>query len=342
MKNHTYERFQGIWWGSIIGQTKVEPKNIDDWLNWQGKRQEIAELILQAERIETSSTKLTLAIQQIIQVERKINNINQLGNLADSRKCSTAQKALKVTSINRETANKLLNYNSNLLSILPLIILLDNNPKLLEQIVTQYDLPSANFLEDILIWSYLITFVLNTEHCPQQFDFALATKTILDKISNKEALLSNKLKLVVQAANNGVGLPQLVRKVSATGNNRQTAIALAWYLFITTPDNFRLSIQRTLNLQPNIAWLTAALTGTLSGAYNGLTGIPWSWRSTISQNPSSEQENQIIEHLFKNWLGIYSIGSKENFYDHQLYAVANSRKIQPRKTLKIISQKCLF
>ncbi len=347
MQHNTYERFQGIWWGSIIG-VEATSKNLQGQYNWLLKRQQIAEVIFQAKYLATDDTALQGAIQQVIKVNHEINDSNQkIENLVDRDEFVISKSSLEVTSNNHKLPNKLLEFHSHLLSLLPLIIFTSDNQQLFSQIVSQDNLKSANSAEnnetkkDILIWGCLLTFILNNEFQPRQTNFALATKQILNNVGREETPLTKKLNLAVQAANSGLSLHQLANKTSS-GNIRQTAIALAWYLFITTPGDFKLSIQRTANLKPNLAWLTAALTGTLSGAYNGLTGIPWSWRSTICQNPNFSQENYTIEQLFKVWLGMYSINSDRNHDHQQLYAVANSKIIQPRKALKIISQKSML
>ncbi len=341
MQHNTYERFQGIWWGSIIG-VEATLINLHGQYNWLLKRQQIAEVIFQAKYLATNDTALQAAIQQIVKVNHEINDSNRIENLADSGDFVVNKNSLEVTSNNPKLPNKLLKYHSHLLSLLPLIILTNDNQQLFSQIVSQDNLKLANSaenneLKDILIWGCLLTFILNNEFQPRQTNFALATKLILNNVGIEETPLTKKLNLAVQAASNGLSLHQLAKKTSS-GNIQPTAIALAWYLFITTPGDFKLSIQRTVNLKPDLAWLTAAFTGTLSGAYNGLTRIPWSWRSTICQNPNFSQENYTIEQLFKVWLGIYSINGDRNHDHQQLYAVANSKIIQPRTVLKIISQ----
>ena len=337
MKQHTYERFQGIWWGGIMGM-QIEPKNFSAQPDWLLKRRQIAKILLETERLETDDPALQLRIQQIINLER-------VDNLTDRGEFPIAKNSNKVTPARQELNNKLLLNNCNLLSLLPLIIFLSDNHQLFSQIIHKYNLKSVNSFDnaemkqDILIWSYLITFGLSHQFSAQPTNLALAIERILNNLDIPETLLVKKLTLVVEAVNNGTGLHQLVNKISSSGNIQQTAIALACYCFITTPNDFKLSITRTLYLQPQITWLTAALTGTLSGAYNGLTGIPWNWRSSFCHNPDLSSENQLIEQLFKKWLGIYSIHSNEDFYNQKLCAVAIPQIIQPRINLKIISQK---
>jgi ADP-ribosylglycohydrolase len=100
-------------------------------------------------------------------------------------------------------------------------------------------------------------------------------------------------------------------------------IALAFYCFLSTPEDWRLSVVRAARC--GIAGqLTCALTGALSGAYNGAAAIPVEWRQALSTagKPRSATEGQessiwgtssdakIVElanHLFAVWAGVYSV-----------------------------------
>jgi ADP-ribosylglycohydrolase len=98
-------------------------------------------------------------------------------------------------------------------------------------------------------------------------------------------------------------------------------IALAFYCFLNTPEDLRLSVVRAARC--GIAGqLTCALTGALSGAYNGAAAIPVEWRQVFSgvesrqlaegQEPSlwgtGSDAKKIVElasNLFAVWAGVY-------------------------------------
>jgi hypothetical protein len=67
-------------------------------------------------------------------------------------------------------------------------------------------------------------------------------------------------------------------------------IALALYGFLSIPDHFRLSLARLVQVcqTPSATAATCALTGTLSGLYNGLVGLPLSWRQQLWLTSSGE------------------------------------------------------
>lgn len=98
-------------------------------------------------------------------------------------------------------------------------------------------------------------------------------------------------------------------------------ITLAFYCFLNTPEDLRLSVVRAARC--GIAGqLTCALTGALSGAYNGVAAIPVEWRQVSSPDVKSQQladgretslwgtgsDAKIVElanNLFAVWAGVY-------------------------------------
>lgn len=102
-------------------------------------------------------------------------------------------------------------------------------------------------------------------------------------------------------------------------------IALAFYCFLSTPEDLRLSVVRAARC--GIAGpLTCALTGALSGAYNGAAAIPVEWRQALSNagEPRSATEGpessiwgtgsdakivELANHLFAVWAGVYSVNT---------------------------------
>jgi ADP-ribosylglycohydrolase len=98
-------------------------------------------------------------------------------------------------------------------------------------------------------------------------------------------------------------------------------IALAFYCFLNTPEDLRLSVLRAARC--GIAGqLTCALTGALSGAYNGAAAIPVEWRqvslATLEPGPlvcgrepslwGTGSDAKIVElanNLFAVWAGVY-------------------------------------
>lgn len=116
----------------------------------------------------------------------------------------------------------------------------------------------------------------------------------------------------------------------------QSAIALALLCCYETPEDFHLCITRAVraSYQPEV---TAALAGALAGAYNSLSGISLGWRLGMQQTQRSQWFAQGAEQLFAAWCGVYQ--PTESPKRLQRAAVALPNQIQPRASLKIISQK---
>ncbi len=106
------------------------------------------------------------------------------------------------------------------------------------------------------------------------------------------------------------------------------AFALALYCFLSTPEDFRLSVVPAWGTAGHRE-LTGAIAGALSGAYNGIAGIPMSWQmcepqrhggcldSSISFMPlsatpippptASVSFLPLASRLFAAWAGIYDL-----------------------------------
>lgn len=104
---------------------------------------------------------------------------------------------------------------------------------------------------------------------------------------------------------------QLLQQIQHLGPTALVSLplALSFYCFLSTAEDFRLSVKRA-SLVQHCPELTAALTGALSGAYNSLVGIPLTQRLHF-QHPawglsSAVQLFERSDRLFCAWSGVYS------------------------------------
>ncbi|HEY9691908.1 MAG TPA: ADP-ribosylglycohydrolase family protein [Oculatellaceae cyanobacterium] len=148
---------------------------------------------------------------------------------------------------------------------------------------------------------------------------------VLTYLDDPQTPLAQQLAIVQSQLAQGAGLEQVVNQLCRNGNHSITPIALAFYCFLSTPQDFRLSLLRALrtNCHPPT---TAALTGALSGAYNSLLGIPLGWRIACNRNNKLEVI-QLAERLLAVWSGVYDTSTN---YDSDQVAIAAPRVIQPR------------
>lgn len=135
--------------------------------------------------------------------------------------------------------------------------------------------------------------------------------------------------LLEQGAGLDTTLTQLRRGQTRGGklpHSPYTSIALAFYCFLSTPDDFRLCVSRAVRsgYQPQI---TVTLTGALAGAYTSITGIPVRWYLAANRISVGGQRLQLADRLLAVWSGAYDISAIKPC---QQAAVAAPSVIQPR------------
>ena len=334
------DRFQGAYLSGIVGAAIASPTGDSDRFkiinyqeqHWLTVRNALAETIIEAPRLESDNL--------ITQLDQLLGNDNPDCYWQDfikgNQNNSLREKSLFEAIIPKNQKSTLLKCHNNVLALLPLIIFLSDNQDLFKKVITQCNL-NRETQEDILIWSYLLN--LNNKLELQNKNLSQIIKLVLTDVQLKTTNLIEKLELVIRVWESGLSLHALTEKLFTLGNPSQIAIALSCYCFASTPQDFKFCVKRAASLNQNIAWLTTSLTGTLSGAYNGVTDIPWNWRAIADKNQTYQKAQHTTMNLYKTWLGIYSLETSQALYNHQLDAVASINIIQPRKSLKIISQK---
>lgn len=304
----TFRQFQGLWLGSIVFRLAARQ---DDWQQTQ--------TWLAARR------KISLEILQSMGLEVDLATVSPFAIDAD---ILPAEIAISI------------NYDRLELILLPSILL--QLPKLeLREEIFRLGLKSMEIDRetDIVLWSRLLNLAFK-QGTAKELNLRRIVEQVLSGIGVEQTALVSQLGQVVEAEEKGLSLNQLAKTLEGA-NKQQKAIALAYYCFATTPDDFRMTVKRGASLDSKAASSVCALAATLSGAYNGVTGIPRSWRAIAKQEPIYQQEQQIAALLFQAWTGKYSLEpGKSN--QEWIEAIALAQTIQPRKTLKIISQKSSF
>lgn len=151
---------------------------------------------------------------------------------------------------------------------------------------------------------------------------------ILIFLEDSETPFVHQLTQVQTLLKQGAGLESAVHQLSRP-NSSCTPVALAFYCFLSTLEDFDLSVTRAARTgyQPQI---TCAITGALSGAYNSTAGIPVKW-SIATNQPNSNLSGSILpvaDRLLAVWSGVYAVSSADPI--QRLIAVAAPRVIQPR------------
>lgn len=347
----TFDRFQGAWLGSIIGaalgQNTDEPEPIKIFhyqaQNWVKTRDAIARSIIEN---QTTEAQYSQQLRQLLSgVSTEVpSNSGQISTDTDLLN-RDAIPSPNFQVRRDDVAN--ISYSNFILALFPLVTFQEDSQYLYAKLITQHNLKLRNIEieEDILIWSYLLSLALNNRLEAQDANVSTIVKQVLNGVGVRTTSLIEKLEIVSQAWEHGSSLEQLTEKLRQTDNRQNAmttvnlAIALSFYCFASTPRNFMLSVKRASNLNSNLSVPITALTATISGAYNGVAGIPRNWRLAGDRNQVYQQAQKIVPELFKTWLGTYHIRDTGLLYDPELHAVAFPRIIQPRHGLRIISQK---
>jgi len=124
--------------------------------------------------------------------------------------------------------------------------------------------------------------------------------------------LPQQLLKVNNLLEDGAGLERVQAEFSKE-EKLSHSIGVAFYCFLSTIEDFRLSVLRALqnsHRSPEIS----AITGALSGAYNSAVGIPISWQvmlvqanSTEGQVSSSRRMVELADALVAVWSGVYDL-----------------------------------
>ncbi len=140
---------------------------------------------------------------------------------------------------------------------------------------------------------------------------ALIPQTI-DFLGDSQSLLGQHLAQVQTLLEQGAGLERAVTHL-ARDSQPSTPIALAFYCFLSTLEDFRLSILRAARTGYHLQ--VSAITGALSGAYNSTSGIPATLRMALSRpdnkpmaawGMTTEAEMlELSDCLLAVWSGVY-------------------------------------
>ena len=139
---------------------------------------------------------------------------------------------------------------------------------------------------------------------PQTISFLGETPTSIPK----------KLLTVQNLLEQGAGLSRAQAEFAKEEKFSNT-IAMAFYCFLSTLEDFRLAVLRaTHNGNFKVQHATGAITGALSGAYNGTGGIPVNWQVLLLQRNSPtwgltsfSQMLKLIDAFVAVWSGVYDI-----------------------------------
>ncbi|MGA9382080.1 MAG: ADP-ribosylglycohydrolase family protein [Phormidium sp.] len=168
----------------------------------------------------------------------------------------------------------------------------------------------------------------------------LITETI--NYLDMETSLVQQLRQVEVLLAEGAGLETTLKTLIPRGTTTppNTPVALAFYCFLSTIEDLRLSVMRASRCpQPQV---TSAIAGALSGTFNSIAGVPVAWRLALGKQPAdnspltelwglnSEAELlRLAARLLAAWSGVYN-ADKFLIDTTQVAAIAAPKVIKPR------------
>lgn len=211
------------------------------------------------------------------------------------------------------------------IATIPIALFYHDQPATLHQALQAALQPvavSSESLFGVTVVGQTLSLLLREQQVPQQ----LIPQLIAD-LDLPDSPLVHQLRQVQTWIEQPVELTAISRWVKVlTATSPETLdslpIALGLYSFLSTPEDFRLSLSRLAQLfvdqlTPGAeqAVLACTLAGTVSGLYNGWIGIPLTWRQLLWRSPVSKftqrwgsvSESDLLQYadqLLAAWSGV--------------------------------------
>ena len=170
---------------------------------------------------------------------------------------------------------------------------------------------------------------------PKLHPAELISQTI-DFVGNSEGILTQNIFKVKIFLEQNAGLETVVTNLERSGQP-SSCFALALYCYLSSLEDFRLSLRRVVEKSPQ-PQLTCAITAALSGAYNGLAGIPATLRQQLRcpslgtgcvSMTTEEEMLRLSDALVAVWSGVYEQANQPTDLS-QAAAIAAPRAIRMR------------
>jgi ADP-ribosylglycohydrolase len=199
-----------------------------------------------------------------------------------------------------------------IIATLPVALFFHEHPlKLRKQLLETSQIWSDNLIvrDGVLAIGYAIA-----QSLTEKLDSQTLIPQIIAFIGETPTSLPKKLLQVNDLLAQYAGLDKAAAELS-TQDKTSSAIAMAFYYFLSTLEDFRLTLLRATQHQRLLdSQIIGAIAGALSGAYNSTAGIPSQWKvlssSTDSANERQVNFSQVLEladALVAVWSGVYNL-----------------------------------
>ena len=212
--------------------------------------------------------------------------------------------------------------SDRLMAVVPVLLFYHEQLEFLrttiEQISEQLSIPLAE-KDGLLAMGYAIAASL-TERLNRH---SLIGETIA-YLQETPSPLIPQLAMVESLLAQGASLERVRQELTRTEGTASLPFALGFYCLLSTLEDFRLSISRATR-QGSQSPVTTVITGILSGAYNSIPGIPWTWQ----QGPlPTDKIFHLGDRLLASWSGVYDVQYQPEEAIH-FRAVAAPNVIRP-------------
>ncbi len=155
----------------------------------------------------------------------------------------------------------------------------------------------------ILALGYAIAQALTEKLLPQKL-----IPQILEFVDAPTTDLTDKLILVQTLLEQKAGLEKTIAQLASNSNQVTASVALGFYDFLSTPEDLHLSVKRSRRSP----FISSAIVGALSGAYNSVSSIPSSWQIGFVDLQANDQVEmlQLSDYLLAVWSGVYDSKTK--------------------------------
>ncbi len=186
-----------------------------------------------------------------------------------------------------------------IIATLPLALFYhDNNIKLRQNLLAVAKIWENEPIiqEGILALGYAIAIILTEKLVANKL-----IAQIVAFIDTPSTDLSDTLIQVLGLLDQKAGIEKTISQINPDRDRISKSIALGFYYFLSTLEDFKLSINRSIQSP-----LSSTIVGALSGAYNSISNIPSNWQTTINLQATTQIEMlQLSDSLVAVWSGAY-------------------------------------
>lgn len=173
---------------------------------------------------------------------------------------------------------------------------------------------TSSMADWVAVFGYAIAQAMKAQLAPSQFmaDLLSYWNGADPDLQHRSPQLLPSLELLHGLVDQGAASRTTIAKLEQLLPQEDQAIALAFYCFLCTPDNWQLAVRHAARLFPAHP-VICALTGCLSGAYNSHSSLPLAWKlaalQPLTSFPSSQTTHitctDLATRLLATWSGIF-------------------------------------